>query len=395
MSAGHIQRHVLVLADGLFPFVVGGMQRHSAYVVRFLLQKGYRVTLAHFVSQGTPVPGRSEVMKALGVDPDVPFNHFCIRFPSMGLMPGHYLKESYACSKMFFDQVKRDLNAIDFIYAKGFTGWYFVEQRMKGKSFVPPVGVKFHGYEMFQQHVGWKGWLEKQMLRSPVKWISQHADVVFSYGGRITEIIRSIGVPNERIAEVPSGIEQAWCVGEVPARSGPVRFLFLGRFERRKGVRDLHDALRRLNPDGRWLMEFAGPIPASERFVSPYVTYHGAVTEKSELTKIMDRCDVLIVPSYAEGMPNVILEGMARGLAIAATDVGAVNCLTNNENGWLIPSPGKENVLSTLQDAVNTPRERLIQKQRSSLARVKQSFLWEQIAEELDQKINGCITGQI
>jgi glycosyltransferase involved in cell wall biosynthesis len=394
MSVGHIQRHVLVLADGLFPFVVGGMQRHSAYVVRFLLQKGYRVTLAHFVGQGSPVPGRGEVIKALGVDADVPFNHLCIRFPSMGLMPGHYLKESYACSKMFFDQVKRDLNTIDFIYAKGFTGWYFVEQRIKGKYSVPPVGVKFHGYEMFQQHVGWKGWIEKQMLRSPVKWITQHADVVFSYGGGITEIIRSIGVPDERIAEVPSGIEQAWCVGEVPPRSGPVRFLFLGRFERRKGVRDLHDALRRLNPDGRWLIEFAGPIPVSERFVSPYVTYHGAVTEKSELTKIMDRCDVLIVPSYAEGMPNVILEGMARGLAIAATDVGAVNCLTSNENGWLIPSPGMENVLSTLQEVVSTPREQIIQKQRNSLVRVKQSFLWEQIAEVLDQKINSHITGE-
>jgi glycosyltransferase involved in cell wall biosynthesis len=159
-------------------------------------------------------------------------------------------------------------------------------------------------------------------------------------------------------------------------------------------VRDLHDALRRLNPDGRWLIEFAGPIPVSERFVSPYVTYHGAVTEKSELTKIMDRCDVLIVPSYAEGMPNVILEGMARGLAIAATDVGAVNCLTSNENGWLIPSPGMENVLSTLQEVVSTPREQIIQKQRNSLVRVKQSFLWEQIAEVLDQKINSHITGE-
>ncbi|MBK7816242.1 MAG: glycosyltransferase [Sphingobacteriaceae bacterium] len=38
----------------------------------------------------------------------------------------------------------------------------------------------------------------------------------------------------------------------------------------------------------------------------------------------MRACDVLICPSFSEGFPNVILEAMSNGLAVAATNVGAV-----------------------------------------------------------------------
>ena len=47
-------------------------------------------------------------------------------------------------------------------------------------------------------------------------------------------------------------------------------------------------------------------------------------------------------PSYSEGMPNVIMEAMSRGLAIIATDVGAVSKLVDEENGWLINPRGLE-----------------------------------------------------
>ena len=56
----------------------------------------------------------------------------------------------------------------------------------------------------------------------------------------------------------------------------------------------------------------------------------------------MDNCDILICPSYSEGMPNVILEGMSRGLAIITTDVGANELLVSNENGKLIKFSSRE-----------------------------------------------------
>ena len=49
-----------------------------------------------------------------------------------------------------------------------------------------------------------------------------------------------------------------------------------------------------------------------------------------------DSCDILICPSYSEGMPNVILEAMSRGLAIIATNVGAIRLLVSEDNGVLL-----------------------------------------------------------
>ena len=49
-----------------------------------------------------------------------------------------------------------------------------------------------------------------------------------------------------------------------------------------------------------------------------------------------DSCDILLCPSYSEGMPNVILEAMSRGLAIIATNVGAIRLLVSEDNGVLL-----------------------------------------------------------
>ena len=53
----------------------------------------------------------------------------------------------------------------------------------------------------------------------------------------------------------------------------------------------------------------------------------------------MRNSDCLICPSYSEGMPTVILEAMASWCCIIASDVGAVRCIVDKNNGWLI-SPG-------------------------------------------------------
>ncbi|MGB0418765.1 MAG: glycosyltransferase family 4 protein, partial [Opitutales bacterium] len=68
---------------------------------------------------------------------------------------------------------------------------------------------------------------------------------------------------------------------------------------------------------------FIGPIPKEKQLDLPWVQYRGSVSDQDALKAELDQGDVLVCPSYSEGMPTVILEAMARGLAIVATDVGA------------------------------------------------------------------------
>ena len=46
---------------------------------------------------------------------------------------------------------------------------------------------------------------------------------------------------------------------------------------------------------------------------------------------ILDSADTLVLPSISEGMPNVILEAMSRGLSIIATDVGANSLMVSDQ----------------------------------------------------------------
>jgi glycosyltransferase involved in cell wall biosynthesis len=54
--------------------------------------------------------------------------------------------------------------------------------------------------------------------------------------------------------------------------------------------------------------------------------------------QLLDEADVFVLPSYAEGFPNALLEAMARGLPAICTDVGGVSDSLHHEiNGFLIP----------------------------------------------------------
>lgn len=62
---------------------------------------------------------------------------------------------------------------------------------------------------------------------------------------------------------------------------------------------------------------------------------------QSEMSKIYRRADVLMLTSEHEGTPNVVLEAMAHGLAVIATDVGGVSEVLTDERGMLVNASDK------------------------------------------------------
>ena len=93
-----------------------------------------------------------------------------------------------------------------------------------------------------------------------------------------------------------------------------------------------------------------GPIDESKQIQDSKITYHGPIFDADKLKDILDSMDVLVCPSYSEGMPNVIMEGMARGCAIIATDVGAVSEMLSGTNGWLLNTNSK--IVSELEKSM-------------------------------------------
>ena len=205
---------------------------------------------------------------------------------------------------------------------------------------------------------------------------------MFSYGGKITNIIKSIGVEANHIIEIPSGVEKDFIRFSISGDHGSLtKFVFLGRAERRKGIVELNEVLRKLISEKKsFQFEFIGPIPDSQKIVHENITYHGEIRDSEKIKILLSKCDVLVCPSWSEGFPNVILEAMACGLAIIATNVGAVSAMVSQMNGWLIKPANKPELEDAMKKAIQ--KNDLDSKKENSLNLVQSEFNWDVISQK-------------
>jgi glycosyltransferase involved in cell wall biosynthesis len=73
--------------------------------------------------------------------------------------------------------------------------------------------------------------------------------------------------------------------------------------------------------------------------------YHGVYTHPEERSAFMRSLDVFVMPSFTEGTPNSIVEAMAHGIPIIASQVGGVPDMIGEDAGLLVP-PGDANALA-------------------------------------------------
>lgn len=141
----------------------------------------------------------------------------------------------------------------------------------------------------------------------------------------------------EIISKVPNPylVERSSNAGQLP---GEKTLGFLGRFEPRKGIVELGDALVEILPQfPDWKIRFAGffaqsekssgdleglPLGCLKKFPSQ-VHFDGRVSSDN-VPLWLQKLDVFVVPSLWDNFPYVILEAMAAGKAIVATRTGAV-----------------------------------------------------------------------
>lgn len=371
---------ILLLSDGIPPFVMGGMQKHTLNLCKFLVLAGHEVTLAHCVDHNAEQPEESEVLGAIfgSEDANENFKQLCFNFPPPGKIPGHYVKSSKLYSKQIFDALEHQIDAFDFIYVQGFVGDAFYGRK---SAFKAKVGVNFHGLEMFQKQADFKSKLQSKLLTKTVREHLRNADFVFSLGGELTKIIELQGVEKNRIVELSNAVDDSWLNKDVFIEESmdELKFLFVGRFERRKGVEELSEAIETfLEQNQSCTFEFVGPIPSEKKIKHDRVIYHGKVIDVGRLKSIYQNNHILICPSYSEGMPTVILEAMSQGLTVIATDVGATRLLVNEQTGWLLENSSPIEILDKMSLAFN---EKDVIHQKRELARttVLDSFTWEKV----------------
>jgi len=377
---------VALITDGIWPFVVGGMQKHSYYLCKYLTRNKIFVQLYHSTRTGI----KPDLTGEFSESELTYLEDFYIPYPGSGIFPGRYIRSSARYSRLIYAEFIKH-SGVDIVYVKGLSGLAFFNAKRRG-ALLPPVFLNVHGYEYYQKAATIKDKIAQLMLRPVFKKVNKCSDYIFSYGPPISTIIRK-HIPNsgDKIIEVPAAIEGAF-ISEQILQACPVRkFVFIGRYERRKGISELFYAVRKLAEKYVFEIHFIGPITRPNYMKNARYVFHGQVTDSNRIREILRNSEILVCPSYSEGMPNVILEGMASGCAIIATKVGAIPVEVDESNGWLIPPGSARALYNSLAVAITCDGHTLDRMRTSSVNKVKRHFTWDKIIVQIVEAFENAI----
>lgn len=189
---------------------------------------------------------------------------------------------------------------------------------------------------------------------------------VFTVGQEMADSYRRV---TDRVhLNFPTGITNAALAGFTAARRDPVpgRLLCVGRLSGEKGHRCLLRALAEVNRrDARCTLDVVGTGPlentlraeAAALGLRDQVRFLGQVPFGPELFSVYQRACALVVPSLTEGVPQVMLEGLAIGLPIIASAVGGIPAfLTHGQTGLLVPPRDVPALVGEIARVLNDPR---------------------------------------
>jgi glycosyltransferase involved in cell wall biosynthesis len=177
------------------------------------------------------------------------------------------------------------------------------------------------------------------------------------------------------------------------------RLLFVGALETAKGIKYLLEAMVRLiRTSGEYTLNICGDGPERQALeqltdrlgLRSVVHFSGHIRWGEELIRIYRDSDILVHPSLSEGVPKVVLEAMANGVAVIATTVGGIPRIVTHEENGLLVSPAAP---AAIADAVT----RLVQDKEleNHLVQGGYNFIRRHTAEKQARKIATIICGAV
>jgi glycosyltransferase involved in cell wall biosynthesis len=147
----------------------------------------------------------------------------------------------------------------------------------------------------------------------------------------------------EKTVVVQTGVDTEFFFAGSPISAPPAfRVCYVGRVELAKGVGYLLEAWRRLGLPGAELILVGEVKPQMRALLNRYqdcgVRLVGFLPVR-EVARCYRESNLLVQPSPNEGLAQVLLEAMASGLPVLATDkTGAADCITNGKEGLIVPA---------------------------------------------------------
>jgi teichuronic acid biosynthesis glycosyltransferase TuaC len=214
--------------------------------------------------------------------------------------------------------------------------------------------------------------------------------------GDLLKTARNMGAPAERSHAILNGCDTSIFSPACKDQSrkalglpmGGQMLLYVGRLDVRKGLKELIEATGRLR--GQWAdlrCFIVGDGPDRPILMKAIELENGKDWIKlipscstKQVALWMAAADLVTLPSYAEGCPNVVLEALASGRPVVATNVGGIPEIMDESVGRLVPPKD----VSSLTAALN---EVLSQDWNADAIAKRRTRGWSAVADAVEQNL--------
>ena len=211
------------------------------------------------------------------------------------------------------------------------------------------------------------------------------ADLVIAASSYVEDGLHRLGVPSERTAVVPYGIQEDFYDREPTPTPG--RVLFVGHINRLKGVPYLAEAARILDRRGvdctvRAVGAYSSDTVQQPDFAGP--EYVGAVSRDNVREEFLN-ADMFVFPTLSDGFGIVLAEAAAAGLPIISTD-HCGDVVSHSKNGFLVPLRDPEAIADRIEQ-IYTNRDLRQRMGAASRLRFEKLFTVDQYTKHLTEAI--------
>jgi glycosyltransferase involved in cell wall biosynthesis len=200
-----------------------------------------------------------------------------------------------------------------------------------------------------------------------------------------TDVAQDIERVGSNVYLMPHGVDLNRFSPQTKQPIPTTHVLAVGRLVEKKGFEVLIAAASHVKTS--FIITIVGDGPERERLqhlvkanrLDCVIRFHEVVTHE-HLPSLYSSADIVVVPSIQDssgdrdGLPNVVLEGMACGRPVIASDIGAINSAVTHGSTGLLVAPGDAAALADSIDLLSTHPELRITLSRNARARIERDF---------------------
>jgi len=163
---------------------------------------------------------------------------------------------------------------------------------------------------------------------------------------------------------IPNGIDDYWHDNAVLRRQfntpNEINLLFIGRLDKNKNLGAVFKSCAKLYNEGFNIsLQVVGKGPLENKYrklckelnIDKQVTFHGYITDKEQLSKTMDKCDIFVMPSFKETFGLVYIEAMSRGIPVIYTrGQGIDGFFKSGEVGFSVNPSDTDDIIKAIKE---------------------------------------------